>query len=45
VHQLLLAAGLPQGYAAAVTDHVPQLLGRAPITLADYARDYRSAWA
>lgn len=42
---LLILGAFRQGYAAAVTDHVPQLLGRAPITLADYARDYRSAWA
>lgn len=32
------------GLAGTVTPDAEQLLGRAPITLAQYARDYRTAW-
>ncbi len=33
------------GLATRVTDDVPRLLGRAPITLRRYIEDYRAAWA
>ena len=35
---------LKEGHAAAITDAVHRLTGRAPIGFAQYARDYRTAW-
>jgi uncharacterized protein YbjT (DUF2867 family) len=32
------------GYAERITDAVPTILGRAPISFAQYAKDYRAAW-
>ncbi|HBS05732.1 MAG TPA: nucleoside-diphosphate sugar epimerase [Leptospiraceae bacterium] len=39
-----IAAGLKAGQASAVTDSVQKILGRAPITFDQYARDYASAY-
>ena len=42
---LMILGFFKAGYAERTTDAVHMLLGRAPITLAQYAADYRSAWA
>jgi uncharacterized protein YbjT (DUF2867 family) len=34
-----------QGHAARISDAVPTITGRAPITMAEYARDHRGAFA
>jgi len=39
-----ILAAFKAGYASRVTDTVPQILGRPPITFQQYARDFRSAW-
>ena len=41
---LMILGFFKAGYAERTTDVVHMLLGRAPITLAQYAADYRSAW-
>lgn len=41
---LMILGFFKLGYAERTTDAVPTLLGRAPIALAQYAADYRSAW-
>ena len=40
-----LYAGVRQGWAAALTDDVEKVLGRAPIAFDRYARDFRPAFA
>jgi uncharacterized protein YbjT (DUF2867 family) len=42
---LMILGYFKAGYAERTTDAVPMLLGRAPISLEQYAADYRSAWA
>lgn len=42
---LMILGYFKAGYAERTTDAVQMLLGRAPITLEQYAADYRSAWA
>lgn len=32
------------GYASAISPDLPALIGRAPITVAQFAKDYRSGW-
>ena len=41
---LLILGFFKAGYAERTTDAVQMLLGRSPITLEQYATDYRSAW-
>jgi uncharacterized protein YbjT (DUF2867 family) len=42
---LLILSYFKAGYSERTTDAVQTILGRAPGTLAQYAKDYRSAWA
>ena len=42
---LLILGFFKAGYSERTTDAVQTLLGRPPITLEQYAADYRSAWA
>lgn len=39
-----IAGALKAGYSAAVTDEVEKILGRKPIDLAAYAKDYAASW-
>lgn len=41
---ITILGAFKDGHAARITDHVPRLLGRAPITFAEYARDHRTQW-
>jgi uncharacterized protein YbjT (DUF2867 family) len=41
---LLILSYLKAGYAARITDAVPTILGRAPISFETYARDFRGAY-
>lgn len=41
---LVILGALKAGYAAAVTDSVQKITGRAPRTLAGYAKDFAAAW-
>jgi uncharacterized protein YbjT (DUF2867 family) len=41
---LLILGFFKSGYAERTTDAVQSILGRAPRTLEQYARDYRTAW-
>ena len=41
---LLILGFFKGGYSKRTTDAVQMLLGRPPITLEQYAADYRSAW-
>jgi hypothetical protein len=42
---LLILGYFKAGYSERTTDAVQTVLGRAPRTLAQYAKDYRAAWA
>jgi uncharacterized protein YbjT (DUF2867 family) len=42
---LLILGYFKAGYSERTTDAVQTILGRAPLTLAQYAKDYRAAWA
>ncbi len=42
---LLILGYFKAGYAERTTDAVASITGRAPTTLAQYAQDYRAAWA
>lgn len=35
---------LKEGYNAGLTDNVEKILGRKPLSLTDYVRDYKEAW-
>ncbi|AVP97775.1 nucleoside-diphosphate sugar epimerase [Ahniella affigens] len=41
---LVILDAFKAGYAARVTEHVPRLLGRAPISFVQYATDHRASW-
>ncbi len=41
---LVILGFFKAGYAERMTDAVQSITGRAPLTLAQYARDYRQAW-
>lgn len=41
---LLILGFFKAGYAERVTDELPKILGRAPTTFAQYARDHRAHW-
>ena len=41
---LVILGYFKAGYAAQTTDAVPTILGRAPITFEQYAKDHRRAW-
>jgi uncharacterized protein YbjT (DUF2867 family) len=42
---LVILAAFKDGHAERITDAVQRITGRAPGTLAQYAQDYRAAWA
>lgn len=41
---LLILGFLKEGYNAGLTDNVEKILGRKPLSLTDYVRDYKEAW-
>lgn len=42
---VIIMGVLKEGYAARTTDAVREITGRAPISIEQYARDHKSAWA
>lgn len=42
---LLIFGFLKEGYSAGITPHVKAITGKAPRSIADYARDFKSTWA
>lgn len=41
---LLIFGALRDGYSGPVTNHVKDIIGRAPLSLKTYAEDHKSAW-